>query len=29
MKPVKTAPGMSGRGIKENNGRGECNYDIV
>jgi hypothetical protein len=28
MKPVETIPGMRGAGIKENDGRGEFNYDI-
>jgi hypothetical protein len=28
MRPVETIPGMGGRGIKENDGGGEFNYDI-
>jgi hypothetical protein len=28
MRPVKTIPVMGGRGIKENGGGGEFNYDI-
>jgi hypothetical protein len=28
MRPVETIPGMGG-GIKENDGRGEFNYDIL
>jgi hypothetical protein len=27
MIPVETIPGMGGRGIKENGGRGEFKYD--
>jgi hypothetical protein len=29
MRPVETIPGMGGDGIKENEGRGEFNYDIL
>jgi hypothetical protein len=29
MRPVETIPGIRGRGIKENDGGGEFNYDIV
>jgi hypothetical protein len=29
MRPVKTIPGMGGGGIKENDGGGEFNYDIL
>jgi hypothetical protein len=29
MRPVETIPGMGGGGIKENDGEGELNYDIV
>jgi hypothetical protein len=29
MRPVKTSPGMGGGGIKENDGGGEFNYDIL
>jgi hypothetical protein len=29
MRPVETIPGMGGGGIKENDGRGEFNYDIL
>jgi hypothetical protein len=29
MKSVETIPGMGGRGIKENDGGGEFNYDIL
>jgi hypothetical protein len=28
MRPVETVPGM-GEGVKENDGRGEFNYDIL
>jgi hypothetical protein len=28
-RPVETLPGMGGRGIKENDGGGEFNYDIL
>jgi hypothetical protein len=28
MIPVETIPGMQGKGIKENDGWGEFNYDI-
>jgi hypothetical protein len=28
VRPVETAPGMRGGGIKENDGGGEFNYDI-
>jgi hypothetical protein len=28
MRPVETIPGMGGRGIKENDGGSEFNYDI-
>jgi hypothetical protein len=29
MRPVQTTPKMGGRGIKENDGGGEFNYDIL
>jgi hypothetical protein len=29
MRPVETIPGMGRRGIRENNGRAEFNYDIL
>jgi hypothetical protein len=29
MRPAETVLRMRGRGIKENNGRGEFNYDIL
>jgi hypothetical protein len=29
MRPLETFPGMRGREIKENNGGGEFNYDIL
>jgi hypothetical protein len=29
MRPVETIPEMGGTGIKENDGRGEFNYDIL
>jgi hypothetical protein len=29
LRPVETVPGMGGRGIKENDGGGEFNYDIL
>jgi hypothetical protein len=29
MRPVETIPGMGGGKIKENDGGGEFNYDIV
>jgi hypothetical protein len=29
MRPVETIPGMEGGGIKENDGGGEFNYDIL
>jgi hypothetical protein len=29
MRPVKTIPGMGGRRIKENDGGGEFNYNIL
>jgi hypothetical protein len=29
MKPVETIPVMGGIGIKENDGEGEFNYDIL
>jgi hypothetical protein len=29
MRPVETIPGMWGRGVKENDGEGESNYDIL
>jgi hypothetical protein len=29
MRPVKTIPGMEGRGIKENDGGGEFNSDTL
>jgi hypothetical protein len=29
MRPVETIPGMGGRRIKENDGGGEFNYDIL
>jgi hypothetical protein len=29
MRPVETIPGMKGGEIKENDGGGEFNYDIV
>jgi hypothetical protein len=29
MRPVETIPGMWGGGIKENEGGGEFNYDIL
>jgi hypothetical protein len=29
IRPVETVPGMKGGGIKEIDGRGECNYDIL
>jgi hypothetical protein len=29
MRPVETIPGMGGGGIKENDGGGEFNYDIL
>jgi hypothetical protein len=28
MRPVETVPGMGERGIKENDGGGEFNYDV-
>jgi hypothetical protein len=28
MKPVETIPGIGGKGVKENDGRGKFNYDI-
>jgi hypothetical protein len=28
MRPAETIPGMGGRRIKENGGRGELKYDI-
>jgi hypothetical protein len=28
-KPVETIPRMGGGGMKENDGGGECNYDIL
>jgi hypothetical protein len=28
-RPVETIPGIRGVGIKENNGRGEFNYDML
>jgi hypothetical protein len=27
MRPVETTPGMQGKGMKENDGRGKSNYD--
>jgi hypothetical protein len=29
MRPVEIVPGMEGRGIKENDGGGEFNYDSL
>jgi hypothetical protein len=29
MRPVETIPGMGGRGIKENDGGGKFNCDIL
>jgi hypothetical protein len=29
MRPVETIPGIGEKGIKENDGGGESNYDIV
>jgi hypothetical protein len=29
MRPGETIPGMGGKGIKENDGGGESNYDIL
>jgi hypothetical protein len=29
MRPVETIPGMRGGGIKENDGEGEFNYNIL
>jgi hypothetical protein len=29
LRPVETVPGMGRRGIKENDGGGEFNYDIL
>jgi hypothetical protein len=29
IRPVETIPGMGGGGIKENDGGGEFNYDIL
>jgi hypothetical protein len=29
MRPVETIPGMGGETIKENDGGGEFNYDIL
>jgi hypothetical protein len=29
VKPVETIPRMRGRGIKENDGGGDFNYDIL
>jgi hypothetical protein len=29
MRPVETIPGMGGERIKENDGRGKFNYDIL
>jgi hypothetical protein len=29
MRPVETIPGMGGGWLKENDGRGEFNYDIL
>jgi hypothetical protein len=29
MRPVETTPGIGGRGIKENDGGCEFNYDIL
>jgi hypothetical protein len=29
MRPTETIPGMGGRRIKENDGGGEFNYDIL
>jgi hypothetical protein len=29
MRPVETIPGMREQGIKENDGGGEFNYDIL
>jgi hypothetical protein len=29
MRSVETIPGMGGKGIKENNGGGKFNYDIL
>jgi hypothetical protein len=29
MRPAETIPGMGGGGVKENNGRGKFNYDIL
>jgi hypothetical protein len=29
MRPAETIPGMEGGGIKENEGGGELNYDIL
>jgi hypothetical protein len=29
MRPAETIPGVGGRRIKENDGRGEFNYDIL
>jgi hypothetical protein len=29
LRPVETVPGMEGEGVKENDGGGEFNYDIL
>jgi hypothetical protein len=29
MRPAETIPGMGGEGIKENDGGGKFNYDIL
>jgi hypothetical protein len=29
MRPVEITPGMGSERIKENNGRGEFNYDVL
>jgi hypothetical protein len=29
MRPVETTPGMGGGGIKENNGEGKFNCDVL
>jgi hypothetical protein len=29
MRPVETVLGLGGEGLKENDGRGELNYDIL
>jgi hypothetical protein len=29
MRPVETIPGTGGEGVKENDGGGELNYDIL